>query len=119
MVEAGSGGAIREVSHVKVDERYPLCIVDSVSGADIDVNVTFVAREGTLDQAAGLAIRIQDEKNYYVGRANALEGNVRLYHVINGDTRVLNRAEFRQDSMAFSRSEIWIVAKLENVSEIA
>ena len=28
--------------------------------------------------------RYQDEDNYYVTRANALEGNVRLYHVKDG-----------------------------------
>ncbi len=37
-----------------------------------------------MDQAAGLVFRYQDENNYYVTRANALENNVRLYKVVKG-----------------------------------
>lgn len=39
---------------------------------------------GRVDQAAGLVFRYQDENDYYVTRANALENNVRLYKVVNG-----------------------------------
>jgi hypothetical protein len=33
---------------------------------------------------AGLIVRVQDEDNTYIARANALEGNVRFYKVENG-----------------------------------
>jgi hypothetical protein len=39
---------------------------------------------GRVDQACGLVFRYRDENNYYVTRANALEGNVRLYAVKDG-----------------------------------
>jgi hypothetical protein len=39
---------------------------------------------GGLEQMAGLAFRIQDERNYYVVRANALNGNFRFYKFVNG-----------------------------------
>ena len=39
------------------------------------------------DQAGGLVFRYKDNNNYYVVRANALENNVRLYTVINGNRR--------------------------------
>jgi hypothetical protein len=42
---------------------------------------------GKTDEACGLVFRYQDENNYYVTRANALEDNVRLYHVVNGRRR--------------------------------
>jgi hypothetical protein len=32
-------------------------------------------------------VRVRDEDNYYVARANALEGNVRLYEVVDGRRR--------------------------------
>ena len=38
----------------------------------------------SLDQAAGLVWRYRDGDNYYVVRANALEGNVVLYKVEGG-----------------------------------
>jgi hypothetical protein len=40
--------------------------------------------EGKEDQAGGLVWRFQDAGNYYVVRANALEGNVVLYKTVNG-----------------------------------
>ena len=39
---------------------------------------------GRVDQAAGLVWRYQNEDNYYIVRANALEDNVVLYKVENG-----------------------------------
>lgn len=39
---------------------------------------------GKEDQAGGLVWRFQDANNYYVARANALEGNVVLYKTANG-----------------------------------
>jgi hypothetical protein len=39
---------------------------------------------GREDQAGGLVWRFKDANNYYVVRANALEGNVVLYKTVNG-----------------------------------
>jgi hypothetical protein len=39
---------------------------------------------GKVDQACGLVFRYRDENNYYLTRANALEGNVNLYYVKDG-----------------------------------
>jgi len=36
-----------------------------------------------------LVVRYQDENNYYIARANALEQNVRFYKVINGQRQQL------------------------------
>jgi hypothetical protein len=42
---------------------------------------------GSVDQAGGIIVRVQDRLNYYVTRANALEDNVRLYKVVGGERR--------------------------------
>ena len=55
-----------------------------VSEADVDLSVRFKPVSGRVDQAAGLVWRYQNEDNYYIVRANALEGNVVLYKVQNG-----------------------------------
>jgi hypothetical protein len=39
---------------------------------------------GKEDQAGGIVWRFKDANNYYVVRANALEGNVVLYKTVNG-----------------------------------
>jgi hypothetical protein len=75
------------MSRVAVDNRYPLCVVDTVKASDVDLNVSFTPIAGKIDQAAGLIFRVKDADNYYVARANALENNVNLYHVVKGVRR--------------------------------
>ncbi len=64
--------------------RFPVAVLSDVSAADIDLSVRFKPVSGRVDQAAGLVWRYQDENNYYIVRANALEDNVVLYKVQNG-----------------------------------
>jgi hypothetical protein len=64
--------------------RFPICVLDGVSSRDVDLAVRFKAVKGSGDRAAGVVWRYQDRDNYYVVRANALEGNVVLYKVEKG-----------------------------------
>ena len=64
--------------------RFPVAVVTDVTAADVDVTVRFKPISGRVDQAAGLVWRYQDEDNYYIVRANALEDNVVLYKVQGG-----------------------------------
>jgi hypothetical protein len=67
------------------DRRFAMALVRDVSLADLRVSVRGKPVAGEVDRAVGLAWRLQDANNYYVARANALEGNVRLYRVVNGN----------------------------------
>ncbi|MEW6267830.1 MAG: family 16 glycoside hydrolase [Thermodesulfobacteriota bacterium] len=69
--------------------RFPLCIYDGVSARDVVVTVRFKPISGEEDRAAGIVWRYRDSGNYYVVRANALEGNVVLYEVEAGKRRDL------------------------------
>jgi len=51
---------------------------------DVSVSVRFKAISGRQDQAGGVIFRVQDAGNYYILRANALEGNVNLYRYVGG-----------------------------------
>jgi hypothetical protein len=64
--------------------RFAVAVLSDVSAADVDLSVRFKPVSGRVDQAAGLVWRYQDENNYYIVRANALEDNVVLYKVQNG-----------------------------------
>lgn len=64
--------------------RFPVAVVTDVTAADVDVSVRLRPVSGRVDQAAGLVWRYQNEDNYYIVRANALEDNVVLYKVENG-----------------------------------
>ena len=59
---------------------FPWCVRKDVSVADGYVEVKFKPLEGREDQAGGLVWRWKDGDDYYIARANALEGNVSLYH---------------------------------------
>ena len=64
--------------------RFPVAVVNDLSTADGELSVRFRPVSGRVDQAAGLVWRYQDEDNYYLVRANALEDNVVLYKVERG-----------------------------------
>jgi hypothetical protein len=64
--------------------RFPLAVASDVSAADVDVSVRFRPVSGRVDRAAGLVWRYQNEDNYYLARANALEDNVVAYKVERG-----------------------------------
>jgi hypothetical protein len=66
------------------EDRYALCVYDVQKVADVDVEVQLKPIAGKVDQSGGVVVRYIDRNNYYVARANALEGNVRLYAVVQG-----------------------------------
>jgi hypothetical protein len=84
---APGGRVIAETSRDTADYRFPLCIYDSLTAADVEVSVRFKPVDGAVDQAGGLLVRARDTQNYYLVRANALENNVRLYKVTDGVRR--------------------------------
>jgi hypothetical protein len=71
------------------DYRFPVAVATGSRWKDVRVSVSCKPISGKVDQACGLVWRYADDKNYYLARANALEGNVRLYHVKDG-----NRVQF-------------------------
>jgi hypothetical protein len=64
--------------------RFPVAVLSDVTAADVDLSVRFRPISGRVDQAAGLVWRYQNQDNYYIVRANALEDNVVLYKVEGG-----------------------------------
>src|SRR5882757_3075814 len=92
---ASSGRAIEQTSTDRTDYRFPLAIHDSLSAANLDVEIRFKAVAGKIDQAGGIAVRLRDADNYYVVRANALEDNVRFYRVVQGQREQLEGANIK------------------------
>jgi hypothetical protein len=75
---------LAQLSDDPASSRFPLAILDAVSGTNGTIRVKFKAVSGKGDQAAGIVWRFQDPDNYYLVRANALENNVVLYKVAAG-----------------------------------
>ena len=67
---------------------FPWCVKDA-SIADGFVEVKFKPVSGREDQAGGVVWRWKDGSNYYVARANALEGNVSLYYTEHGSRKTI------------------------------
>lgn len=83
-LQKATGKVLVQTSADATNYRFPLCIADDFSAKDLDLSVRFAPIAGKLDRAAGLVWRYRDADNYYVVRANALEGNVVLYKVEGG-----------------------------------
>jgi len=68
------------------DYRFPVAYTGPAM-KDLRVSVRCRPDSGKVDQGCGVIFRVKDADNYYVARANALEDNVRLYHVVKGKRR--------------------------------
>jgi hypothetical protein len=101
---------LAQLSTDKTDYRFPLAIADDGSFQDLDLSVRFKAVSGEVDRAAGLAFRLKDANNYYVVRANALESNYRLYHVVNGRRGQVAGANFEVASGEWHELRVECVA---------
>lgn len=81
--EAG-GRYLAQLDADRTNARFPVAVLSDISAADVDLSVRFKPVSGRVDQAGGLVWRFQNEDNYYLVRANALENNVVAYKVQNG-----------------------------------
>lgn len=67
----------------RTDFRFPVAVADAPKFGDVSVAVRCEPVGGHVDRACGIVWRYQDENNYYLTRANALEDNVCWYYVQN------------------------------------
>jgi Domain of Unknown Function (DUF1080) len=100
---------VAQTSTDQTDYRFPLLIADEGVFQDLDVSVKFKAVSGSIDRAGGLVFRLKDPNNYYIVRANALENNYRLYHVVNG-----RRSQFAGANLKVTSGE-WHELRVEAV----
>lgn len=75
---------LAQLSQDRTDEHFPLLILDEESYGDFKLTLRFKTVSGEVERMAGIAFRIQDEKNYYVVRASSLGNTFRFYKVVQG-----------------------------------
>ncbi len=83
----GGDHVLAQIDTDDTDYRFPVAVADEPASKDLRLEVHCKPVSGKTDQACGVVFRYQDENNYYVARGNALEDNVRLYHVVAGRRR--------------------------------
>lgn len=86
---------------------YPLALKEGTALKDGFVEVKFKPVSGEDDQAGGVIWRAKDANNYYIARANAIEGNVRIYHFLNG-----KRTQFKGANLPVATGQ-WHTLRVE------
>ncbi len=66
------------------NDDFPVILLENAPLTDVDVQVRFKPISGKIDASGGIIFRAEDEDNYYIVRANALENNFRLYTFVDG-----------------------------------
>ena len=75
---------LAQLSRNPTDERFPLLIYEKEKFGDFTLTTKFKIVDGVIEQLAGIVFRVQDETNFYVIRANAMDNSLRFYKVVNG-----------------------------------
>lgn len=91
--DAESGRVLAQLDADPTDYRFPLAIYAPTFPSDVEVTTRFKAISGHEDQAGGVIVRLIDQNNYYLARANALEDNVHFFRVIRGNRQELAGAD--------------------------
>jgi hypothetical protein len=97
------GQVLAQTDGDATEARYPLCIAHAVTARDVRASTKFRTVSGEIDQAAGVVVRFRDARTYYVARANALEGNVRFYRIVDGVRNQLASASLRVSGQAWHK----------------
>ena len=95
----------------KTEDRYALCLVDGDRAADADVEVRLNPTAGDADRAGGVAGRCIDRNNYYLARADARAGNVRLYAVVQGKLTQLAGQPVAVDANAWHKLRLVVAGR--------
>jgi hypothetical protein len=74
-----------QLSQDRDESRAPLCIFEGDSFSDFTFTTRFKVVSGEVEQMAGVAFRLQDEKNYYYVRANVKDQNVAFFRYVEGE----------------------------------
>lgn len=75
---------VAQLSTDPVDERFPILMFDGEKYGDFKLSTKFKLVSGNQEQIAGVAFRIQDERNFYVARVSVLNNNLRFYKFVQG-----------------------------------
>jgi len=76
---------LAQVSTDKTDERFPMLIYDGNDFGDFTISTQIKLMGGEAEQMAGIAFRVQDEKNYYYIRANGVDNNIYFFKRVEGN----------------------------------
>ena len=71
------------------EHAFKVVLIQGTTTTDLDLRVSFLPISGKGDMGGGLIWRATDDRNYYLTRANPLEQNIRVYHVVKGIRKMI------------------------------
>ena len=80
---------LAQLSNKGAEHAYKMILLDGTDSSDLELSVSFRAVGGKGDMGGGLIWRAENDRNYYLTRANPLEQNVRLYRVDKGIRKMI------------------------------
>lgn len=81
----GKRPVLAQLAQTAIDEHFPMLIFEEETFGDFTATTRFKTVSGRMEQMAGLAFRIQDEKNYYYVRASSKGNSFRFFKLVNGE----------------------------------
>lgn len=75
---------LAQLARDPADEHFPILVFDGDTYGDFTLTTRFKLAGGAVEQMAGIAFRMQDERNFYVIRASGLGNNLRFYKMVGG-----------------------------------
>ena len=91
--------------------RFAMAVIDKSSVKNFNLSVKAKPITGEVDQTAGIVWRYIDPQNYYLLRSNALENNVRIYRIVNG-----NRVKLASKDEIRIKTNEWHTLKVEHIN---
>ncbi|MHB8523039.1 MAG: family 16 glycoside hydrolase [Limisphaerales bacterium] len=76
---------LAQLARDPTDEHFPLLIYEKETFGDFTLTTRLKTVSGAVEEMAGIAFRIKDERNYYVVRVSSLGSTFRFYKVFNGE----------------------------------
>jgi hypothetical protein len=76
---------LAQLSSDREEARAPLFIYEGDTFGDFKFSTRFKITGGEIEQMAGVAFRVQDEKNYYYVRASAKGQNLAFFRYVQGE----------------------------------
>ncbi len=82
--KVGKRHVVAQLAQDGTDEHFPILMFNEEVFGDFSLTTRFKCVSGKVEQMAGIAFRIQDEKNYYVVRASAAGNSFKFYKFVDG-----------------------------------
>jgi hypothetical protein len=101
----GNALALTSTNHDSAS-TFNLCWSDEIRFQDGAIEASMKPMSGKEDEGGGLIWRVKDRNDYYVCRANPLEGNLRLYYVQDGFRHELASADIEISAGAWHRIRV-------------